>query len=205
MSCFRRVPRSAPVLAAALLAAGCSHVARLVEYQPAAIYSPPEFYQASRDRDFRVDIQGDPFGIDQQRFDRTVTDAMQGRQFGPATHFTTTPGPSAFGGHRVVMVFNPATPFPNDLLCTGQRFPTRPDSAATGIMVQAAYCAGGTIVNGIGRGGGPATSLTGYLDRVEGQDDPAFAGLIGHLTTSLFPPHNPERDNDPGGGGCAGC
>ena len=39
-------------------------------------------------------VLGNPFDVDQEQFDKAVTDAMYGAHFGPATHFTTTPNGS---------------------------------------------------------------------------------------------------------------
>src|SRR4029077_11766295 len=36
-------------------------------------------------------VLGNPFDVDQEQFDKAVTDAMYSAHFGPATHFTTTP------------------------------------------------------------------------------------------------------------------
>jgi hypothetical protein len=39
-------------------------------------------------------VLGNPFDVDQEQFDKAVTDAMHGAHFGPATNFTTTPNGS---------------------------------------------------------------------------------------------------------------
>jgi hypothetical protein len=174
----------ATAAAAAVLVAGCAGIDRVTEDPPSLIYSLQDFAAAGDGRDFRVDIQGNPFAVDQQSFDRAVTDAMQGHHFGPRTHFTTTPNDTSKPGYRVVMVFNPATPFPNSVLCLGQRFPTLPPNGGTPVHAQAAFCSGGV-----------ATSLSAYLGQAQGPDDPAFRRLVGDMTLSLFPPTNPERNN----------
>jgi hypothetical protein len=112
---------------------------------------------------------------------------MQGHQFGPHTHFTTTPNETAKPGYRVVMVFNPAANFPNSVLCLGQRFPTLPPDNGQPIHAQAAFCSGGV-----------ATSLSAYLGQAQAPNDPTFTRLVGDMTLALFPPTNSQRNNNCG-------
>jgi hypothetical protein len=101
-----------------LLLSACSNQGvRLYGRGSAGGYDAGEFGYAAGGRDLRVIIVGNPFGGDQAAFGRVVTDAMQGRNLGPQTNFTTTPGPSAREIYRVVMVFDPPNGLSADTTC----------------------------------------------------------------------------------------
>jgi hypothetical protein len=176
------MPSRCPVwiLVSVLIVAGCAGVDRVVpEYSN--IYSPLEVSYASSGRDFTTVVRGMPFAGEQAAFDKAVTDALQRYYAGPPTTFTTLPDETARPLYRVVLWFNPAVPVPNLALCLQRELPTGP--ASDRIEVQAAFC----------RGGGMASSATGYLDGVRSVDDPGFRHLMADITYSLFPPYNPEN------------
>lgn len=174
------LPRLAILALGAALAA-CSNE-RVVADHPAPAYTGAEVSYAASDRDLRVVIHGNPFGIDQQRFEQLVTDNMQNRILGVRTNFTTTPNQSARPLYRVVMAFNPAETMLNSYLCSGQPIRTSPPGGP--IVVQGAFC----------RGGGSLTSATGWLDRPQGPADPDFRSLISDMTFSLFPTYRSESN-----------
>ena len=135
----------------------------------------------------RVIIVGNPFGGDQAAFGRVVTDAMQGRNLGPQTNFTTTPGPSAREIYRVVMVFDPPNGLSADTTC--QSDPAALSSTArdgTAVAVLAAFC----------RSERPLTQIRGDIEAAAGADDPAFVALIGDTTQALFPRKKRKRNRD---------
>ncbi|WP_448206653.1 hypothetical protein [Azospirillum sp. sgz302134] len=165
---------------------------RVTANVPASIYTTGEVAYAAADRDLRVIVYGDPFGIGPQGFGQRVTDGMQNRITGVQTNFTTVPNQTARPDYDVVLAFNPAQTMVSSYLCSGQPIETKPPGGP--IVVQAAFCRrtglfgliGGTGILGL-LGGGAMTSATGWLDHPQGPDDPAFKALIGDLTSALFP------------------
>lgn len=174
----------ASLLALCAVAAACSNE-RVTADLPSPAYTAGEVAYAASDRDMRVTIYGNPFGIDPQAFDQLVTDNMQNRISGVRTNFTTTPNQTARPDYRVVFAFNPAQTMLNSYLCAGQPIQTSPPGGP--IVVQGAFC----------RGGGALTSATGWLDRPQGPADPDFKALISDMTFALFPTHRADA-------GCAG-
>ncbi|WP_448204762.1 hypothetical protein [Azospirillum sp. sgz302134] len=174
----------AAALALCAAAAACSNE-RVVADQPIPAYTASEVAYAAADRDLRVVIQGNPFGMDAQSFGQLVTDNMQNRVIGVRTNFTTTPNATARPDYRVVLAFNPAQTTLNSYLCSGQPIATLPPGGP--IVVQGAFC----------RGGGPLSSATGWLDRPQGPADPDFKALISDMTFALFPARRADA-------GCAG-
>lgn len=76
-----------------------------------AVYQPhpgvPEIFRsAAGGRDLRTVIYGNPTTASKEAFHETVIAAMQGRNWGPTTRFTTRPSESARAGYRVVRVFS---------------------------------------------------------------------------------------------------
>lgn len=161
------------LLSVCLALAACGE--RVVADEPAPAYTMQEVAYAAADRDLRVVVHGNPFGGDPQAFGQTLTGMMQNRIMGVRTNFTTMPGPSARPDYRVVLAFNLAENELNSALCARPALPTKAPGGP--IIVQGAFC----------RGGGPLTSATGWLDRPQSAQDPAFRDLISDMTYSLFP------------------
>ena len=180
----RFVTAAAPALALtfALALSACSG-SRVVSDNVSTAYSPLEFSSAAGGRDLATEVYGNPFPIDQSSFDQTVTDLMQGKHFGPPTHFTTTPNESANRRYKVVMVFNPAENIANPQICGGGPITTdkRPGQP---IRLQAAFCRGGTL-----------TSTNGWAPAVASPQDPAFRSLITDTTFELFPLRDPNHSD----------
>ncbi|AWU93260.1 hypothetical protein DM194_02680 [Azospirillum ramasamyi] len=188
------VPTVLAVLGSAVLA-GCVNEG-VTAGNPSSMYTPSEVVYAASDRDMRVVVLGNPFGMEPQAFGRLVTDNMQGRILGVRTHFTTTPNQSARPDYSVVFAFNPAETTLSGALCAGQPIPTMPPGAPPGgpITVQGAFCRGTGFLGLIGQqgflgilGGGALTTASGWLNHPTGPDDPAFRTLIGDMTSALFP------------------
>ena len=182
------------ILGSAVLAACVNE--RVTASAPSSMYTPGEAVYAASDRDMRVVVLGNPFGMDPQAFGRLVTDNMQGRIMGVQTHFTTTPNQSARPDYSVVLAFNPAETTLSSALCTGQPIPTMPPGVPPGgpITVQGAFCRGTGFLGLIGQqgfigilGGGALTTASGWLDHPKGPDDPAFRALVSDMTFALFP------------------
>ncbi|WP_448187558.1 hypothetical protein [Azospirillum sp. sgz301742] len=171
------------VLAVCLALAACGE--RVVADEPAPAYTLAEVAYAAADRDLRVVVHGNPFGGDPQVFGQTLTGMMQNRILGVRTNFTTTPGQTAMPDYRVVLAFNLAQNELNSALCARPTLPTRPPGGP--VIVQGAFC----------RGGGPLTSATGWLDRPQSAQDPAFQALISDMTYSLFPTRRADSCGSP--------
>lgn len=183
--------RFLPVLIAMSLIAGCAGEGQGVIYNRHldATYQPSQFWTQTGGRDLRTEIYGNPFPIEQEALVSAVTAAMQGAHFGPDTNFTATPGEHNADPYRVRLLFN-ALPVSGMSLCAEAptEVPPTPAPAAgkgADVKVLAAFCASG----------GRITSLTAGIDGVTGPDDPAFTAFIRQMTTALFPPYNPDRND----------
>lgn len=175
-----------PILVA-LMVGGCASNVRLTQQEISPVYTSSEFSYAGSGRDLRVDIVGNPFGGDQQAFDRTVTGYMKGSHWGPSTHFTTTPNDTARQTYRVVMLFDPPATFPGIRLCRvkPEDLPTQADGKS--IILFSAFC----------RGDKSLTEIKGHIDSASGPDDRKFRDLVASVTNGLFPPrHRFEDDRD---------
>lgn len=167
----RMVRRASPAALLVLLAACDS---RVVPSEVMPAYSQAEAAYGLGNRDARVVIHGDPFGVPDAVLGKAVTDAMQNRVMGVVTDFTTTPDDSAHPDYRVTFVFNPVRALLSSSICAGGPFETKPPQPD--IEVLGAFCRGGAL-----------TSATGWLDDVKGPDDPRFDTLMGDMTSALFP------------------
>jgi len=171
------------VILVALAACG-DQVVRVRGQTMSGSYNAGDFGYAAGGRDLRVVIVGNPFGGDQAAFERAVTDAMQGRNHGQETNFTTSPGPSARAEYRAVMVFNPSNNLVGGTVC--QRDPTSLPTAAgegTAVALVAVFCLSEQSL----------TQVRGDIDAAVGPDDPNFAELVGQSTQALFPSKRRKR------------
>ena len=174
------------VLAAVWLA-GCSNetITDLVYYERPGV--PALFQYAAGGRDFRTVIHGNPSAASKEAFDAAVVAAMQGRNWAPATNFTTSPSQSAREGYRVVLVFSGDRYFPRKALCRDV------DSAAvtpaTGrVQLQAAFCFREQIFS----------EVHTNFDAIRGLNDPVLDRAVAQTVLQLFPLRDPyiERDNE---------
>jgi hypothetical protein len=179
-----------PPLAIVLLLAGCASEQGVIYNRSYdAAWRPTEFWTQSGGRDLRTEIYGNPFAMDQDAFVAVVTEAMKGAHFGPQTNFVPVPGENASdSSYRVRMVFNGA--YSNgSALC--DQAPTADPAASPApakgeIRLLAAYCGSGDRLSAVNAG----------IEGVSGPDDPNFRTFIRNVTMALFPPVNPERDNN---------
>ncbi len=150
-----------------------------------ALYSFGEFVLASDGRDTIVVVRGNPFGMDRKAFEKAVTDAMQGQNYGPRTNFTTGPTENAKKEFRVVILFNGSQTVLADNLCEApEKYGSRKD--AKGLHVTATYCWGDESL----------TEVDGWAGTVSGAANPAFASLIGQTTLELFPVTDDTNEDD---------
>lgn len=168
----RAVNRMSPGVLLLLLAACDS---RVVPSEVMPAYSQAEAAYGLGNRDARVVIHGDPFGVPGAVLGKAVTDPMQNRVMGVVTNFTTAPNDTAHPDYRVTFVFNPVRALLSSSVCGGGPVETKPPQPD--IEVLGAFC----------RGGGALTSATGWLDDAEGPADRSFRTLMGDMTSALFP------------------
>ncbi len=124
-------------------------------------------------------VVGNPFQASQAEFERTVTGAMAGANFGQPLRFSTQKEPNNGSPYRVVMVFNAKPGSSPQNLCEE----TAPSSrqADGPIQVMAALCAGSSR----------ETSVSARLAQTAaGHNDPALKGLLRQITRELFPSKN---------------
>jgi len=140
-------------------------------------YSPSFFVYAAADRDFLVQVQGNPFGISDDALADSVVAAMQGHNRGPRTRFVTKPTDSTRPDYRAVIVFEPAPTLRPQDVCQG-RAPTAPAKTASRATVEllAVFC-------------GPDRVFSSLQAKapVKAPDDDAFKRLFTQVTLELFP------------------
>ncbi len=165
-----------------LVLGGCAGVASTVA-STSSLYSFGEFVLASGGRDTIVVVRGNPFEMDQKAFEKAVTDAMQGQNFGPRTNFTTGPTENTKKELRVVILFNGSQTVSADNLCKApEKYGSQ--KGAKGLHVIAAYCWEDESL----------TEVDGWAGAVAGVDSPVFASLLAKTTLDLFPTRKEPRD-----------
>ena len=122
-------------------------------------------------RAMKLDISGNPFGMDQQAFNQAVNDAVQ-----PPGVVETDSSP-----YRVHLAFGPSYTG-RDIACQSVG---SSGNAGGNVRLVAALCPGN----------GPAlTYLTGSVSEVTGPDDPRFRQFMRNAVVKLFPrPTNDDR------------
>ncbi len=187
------MPRQNPVqslsFAFLLVLGGCAGAVSTVA-STSPLYSFGAFVLASDGRDTIVVVRGNPFEMDQKAFEKAVTDAMQGQNFGPRTNFTTAPTENAKKEFRVVILFNGSqTVLADNLFKAPEKYGSQ--KGAKCLHVIAAYCWEDDSL----------TEVAGWAGAVDGVDSPVFASLLAQTTLELFPTRNEDdlHDDDRGG------
>lgn len=144
-------------------------------------YSPSYFVYAAADRDFLVQVQGNPFGISDDALADSVVAAMQGHNRGPRTRFVTKATDSTRPDYRAVIVFEPAPTLRPQDVCQDRaqgRTPAAPGSTASRATIEllAVFC-------------GPTGVFSSLQARapVKAPDDATFKRLFTQVTLGLFP------------------
>jgi hypothetical protein len=146
-------------------------------------YDPQDFDLYLRDRDARVVIKGDPFGMGTEAFARAVTQLIPRERRGAVTNFTATPGPSADKNARLVLLFNVRA---SGDICRMQTFEPAAPRGGT-IRLDAAWCPGPSA----------HSFATGYLSSASGVADEGFRALVAETATELFPMDNHHLPSEP--------
>ena len=140
-------------------------------------------------------VFGNPFNVDQDEFDKAVTAAMYGANWGPKTHFTVAPDGSFKRLFSVRLGFGGTSPLSVTTICSIPPSPPERNEKANGsVSLSAAFCQEDRVLTYLEATG------TGYT----GPDDPRFIAFIRNVTYNLFPPINPNNPNNRNGqpGGC---
>ena len=177
-----RFPKKEWLLLFAVSATGCSptDAALTPLYHRAGV---PSTFAYAGGRDFQTVVVGNPFSLDKEKFETIVTDAMQGRHWGPPVRFTTKPGDNARPNYRIVMFFDPPTPSQASALCQDPRrlaTERRPDK----ISVHAGFCVGDEL----------QSEVRARMGVVASPEDPAFRSMVGAVLQTLIPPVDPHRE-----------
>lgn len=168
-------------LALGLLLAGCSASGGVITYTEMDTgYSPQEFAYAGGPGELWTEVMGNPFTAPKPELDQAVTATMYAAHFGPATRFTTTPGPKALRTYRVQLMFN--GPETNAMAACGPVAPIPAIYRGGNVLLFAAFC----------RDDRALTFLRAAGDKFAGPEDPRFVAFIREITIRLFPPQNPD-------------
>ncbi len=179
----------ASVLSLAFLAACVSDgVTTTTHSYRDSVYAPDWFNYAAGGRDMRVVIRGNPTSATQEEFERAVIAAMQGKNWGAQTNFTTRPSESMRRNYRVVMLFGGDRFAGSYALCAN---PGRVDLASSsgGVRLQAAFCVGTK----------PLTALQVATDGIASPYDARLERMVAAAVIELFPPIDETRSDKCGG------
>ncbi len=179
--------RAGSVLSLALLAACGPGMVITSHVDTYGAYDPAYFAYGAGGRDLRVVIRGNPTSAPQDEFEQAVTAAMQGRNWGPTTNFTTRPSASARTDYWVGMVFGGDSFVGGRAICRGGDGVDL-DPTQRPVRLQAAFCFQTK----------PLTELQVTVDDVASVDDPRLEQMVGAAVIELFPPFDETRDDDDG-------
>ena len=168
-----------------VLLAACAGQSLIYNERISPAYRPYEYGYGAGRRDLTTIIVGNPFDVDQARFEtRLVAMLNESPTFLQPTNFTTTPGPSARPQYRAVLLFNRQIVLPSRACRAPEQIPVA--ELGETMRLTAVFC----------RRGGFLSTVTGELEGVTGIDDPRFHRLIRRMVPLLFPPIDPTQDDD---------
>lgn len=134
---------------------------------------------ASKDGPIRVEVHGNPFSLSQDRFADLVASAMSNAVHGRIVHFTSETQKAPQPQFRVVAVFDPAPSLDPRSVCAGEPVLRLADTAPNSdrrIGLLMIFCHKGDVLS----------SLTGWVAKITGPEDPRFAQLLSIATRELF-------------------
>ncbi len=175
---LRRMLGLAGVVLIAACTAGEESPVAFSRFALDSTYDTGVFGLAAGGRDLRVVIVGNPFAGDRAAFEQAVIDAMQGRNLGQQTNFTTTPGPDANETYRVVLVFGAPADLTGTQVCASDPPGVSPGPYGGGRLdLFAVFCRASEAVS----------QLAAVIQGADGPGDPLFVELVGQTTRGLFP------------------
>lgn len=173
--------RALAVIAAAALS-GCMDGAIVHYSYYNSAYTPDHVGLAAASGPSLAVIRNDPFP--QDRDNRAVVAAMQGRNFGPKMYFNQVPRPDDRYGYKVILDFGGERS--GYTQCTVPPTPPATTAPAGRISVLATFCIGDLLL----------TDALGSISGASGPEDPRFQRLIGDMLVALTPPYDPNRRGD---------
>lgn len=174
--------RTLTVLALAAAVAGCAD-GSIVHYSYYnSAYTPGHVQLAAANNPSLAVIRGNPFP--QDRDNRGVVAAMQGRNFGPKMFFNQVQRPDDKFGYKVILDFAGAQP--GYAACGTSPTPAATTPSSGPVSVLASFCVGEVLL----------TDALGSISGATGPEDPRFQRLIGDLMVALTPPYDPNRRGD---------
>ena len=135
------------------------------------------FLYVASDRDFLIEIHGNPSGKSQAAFDASVIAAIQGSSFGRLTNFTTSPSANTSERYRMVMVFSGDRYSGATSIC---RDVDSQKSGAGRVEIQAAFCYRDKTLSQLN------VSYT--------QGSSALENAMSQVVINLFPAYDPIND-----------
>jgi len=151
-------------------------------------YAPLEVSAAGGgDRQLKVVVMGNPFGVPQDDLERAMIKSMQGRTFGVPVNFATAPtntDPSR--DFRVVVAFNPDGVRDPGKLCEAESDLASVANNAGVVTLMGAFCSTDSYLS----------HAIARASDVDGINSEKFDSLVAQLTLSLFPDENPHRKAD---------
>lgn len=182
-----------------LLLAGLAALAACVQFgvtvsrvDYAHQYEPLEVSAAGGgERQLKIVVMGNPFGVPQSELERAVVKSMQGRTFGVPVNFAISPtntDPSR--DFRVVVAFNPEGVRDPGKLCAAESNLPSTESEKGILTLMGAFCSTDSYLS----------HAVARAQDVGGINSEIFDSLVAQLTLSLFPDENPHRrfDGDTG-------
>ncbi len=169
--------RPASVLAALalLIVAGCASSSVEVGPTGDAVDARKRLEQALADGPVRLQIFGDPYGLDPQRQDRLIAGAMGEGVQGVKVRFSPDPGLYGADQPRLVVILNPQIDAPSAEICRGpERIRTGP--AAEALILLAGFCDGERLLNSARADGD-----------VDGPTDQRLKRMLWQTSGVLFP------------------
>ncbi len=168
------------------LLAGCgAGVVTTTNVYYLSTYQTSLFGYVAGGRDLRVVVTGNPTGAPQEAFDQAVVAAMQDKNWGPTTHFTTRPSETVREAYWVSMIFGGDRFIGDYAICRGGAGRDI-DPRARPVRLQAAFCDRTK----------PLTSLQVTVDDVASPDDPRLEAMVSAAVIQLFPLYDGTRDDD---------
>ena len=143
---WRRHAGVAAAIAALLVMSGCSSPSVEVGPTGDAVEARKRLEAALPDGPVRLQIFGDPYGLDPKRQDRLIAGAIAEGVQNVKARFSPDPGLYGADQPRLVVVLNPQIEAPNAETCRSpERIRTGP--ATEDLTVLAAFCEGERLIN----------------------------------------------------------
>lgn len=171
--------KQAMMAAAAVLLAGCTN-GSLVYHSGYGRYSGSTALVAAPNGEMAVAVYGNPTSAPADVFAAAVADGMKGTHVDHRTVFKPTAMPDT-AGYRTVVVFGATT---QNSICSFDG-PMNARAEAPGPM-GAAFCLGDEALS----------YVSGRVPGLTGPDDPMLERQMSIVGLTLFPPTNPNYDND---------